>query len=159
MTTGSWSSTCLGSKIIPCVLMVFIIRWLVSHNVMKLSSSLCYTEGFAFTWRMLRTTVSTMNFRNLVVPLYYNIWSLLMLMSKHVIVTCVPVVVAWGPGERRAEGEHQVEQSPCQDGDVDHTAVEEDQLSAIANTCTAKHATFCCRQTFWRHCPLLSAHQ
>lgn len=63
-------------------------------------------------------------------------------------MTCVPVVVAGGPGERGAEGEHQVEQSPGQDNDVGHTAVEEDQLPTEADACRARDGTFCHRQTF-----------
>lgn len=40
--------------------------------------------------------------------------------------TCVPVVVAGGPGELRAEGEHEVAQSPGKNNDVGHTAIEKD---------------------------------
>lgn len=54
--------------------------------------------------------------------------------------TCVPVVVAAGPGQLGAEGEHQVEQGPGQDEDVGHAAVEEDQLSAVADSCMGRQA-------------------
>lgn len=54
-------------------------------------------------------------------------------------MTCVPVVVAGSPWQRGAEGEDQVEQGPCQDDDVGHAAVEEDQLTTIADTCKMQH--------------------
>lgn len=59
-------------------------------------------------------------------------------MTQHLSFTCVPVVVAAGPGQLGAEGEDEVEQSPGQNNDVRHTAVEEDQLSTIAYTCRAR---------------------
>lgn len=60
--------------------------------------------------------------------------------DKHesIRVTGVPVVVAAGPRQLGAEGKHQVEQSPGQNDDVGHTAVEEDQLTPIANTCRSR---------------------
>lgn len=59
--------------------------------------------------------------------------------KRQTCVTCVPVVVAAGPGQLRAEGKDQVEQGPGQNDDVGHTAVENDQLTSVANTCTGGH--------------------
>lgn len=50
-------------------------------------------------------------------------------------MTCVPVVIAGGPGEWGAEGEEQVEQRPGQDNGVGHTTVEDNQLPTMANAC------------------------
>lgn len=64
----------------------------------------------------------------------------------HVRLTCVPVVVAGVPGELRAEREHQVEQSPGQDNDVGHKAVDNDQYPTICDTCSMidkNHGAFC----------------
>ncbi len=66
--------------------------------------------------------------------------------SGSIHFTCVPVVVAAGPRQLGAEGEHQVEQSPGQNNDVGHTAVEEDQLSSVADTC---RTDFSVRQIFF----------
>ena len=54
--------------------------------------------------------------------------------SRPRVHTSVPGVGAACPGELSAEGEDQVEQSPGQNDDVTHTAVEEDQLPCIADT-------------------------
>lgn len=68
-------------------------------------------------------------------------------MCDSIRFTCVPVVVAAGPGELGAEGEHQVEQSPGQNNDVGHIAVEEDQLPPIADTCGTRFDAFCYKQS------------
>lgn len=57
-------------------------------------------------------------------------------------MTCVPGVVAGSPGQCGPEGEDQVEQSPGQDYDVGHTAVEEDQKTTVADTCQIKHTGY-----------------
>lgn len=59
-----------------------------------------------------------------------------------VCFTCVPGVVAAGPWELRAEGKDQVEKSPCQNNDVRHTAVEDNELPTIADTCTTRYGHF-----------------
>lgn len=67
--------------------------------------------------------------------------------SDSIHFTCVPVVVAAGPRQLGAEGEHEVEQSPGQNNDVGHTAVEEDQLPSVADTCRTRFNAFCYRQS------------
>lgn len=46
--------------------------------------------------------------------------------------TCVPGVVAAGPGEHSVEGEEEVEECPNQDDDVIHHHVSRYNLSAVA---------------------------
>ena len=70
-------------------------------------------------------------------------------MKQSLRFTSVPVVVAAGPGELGAEGQHEVEQRPGQYHNVGRTSVEGDQLPPIANTCRARF-DICC----YRHYPL-----
>lgn len=71
--------------------------------------------------------------------------------KRQTCVTCVPVVVAAGPGQLRAEGKDQVEQGPGQNDDVGHTAVENDQLTSVADTCTGGHGQIPDLSQSWSH--------
>ncbi len=48
--------------------------------------------------------------------------------------TCVPGVVTTGPRQLGAKREDEVEKCPGQNDDVIHAAVQNNQLSCIANT-------------------------
>lgn len=52
------------------------------------------------------------------------------------LLTGVPRVVTVRPGKLRLEAVRQVEESPGQDDDVVHTAVQDHHLAGIAETCT-----------------------
>lgn len=54
---------------------------------------------------------------------------------QELIHTCVPGVVTASPWQCRTEGKAQVQQSPGQNDNITHGAVDQDQLTSIANAC------------------------
>lgn len=57
------------------------------------------------------------------------------LKEKHALVTCVPCVVAGGPGQVPGERERQVENPPGQNDDVVEVKQSHYHLGAVAKTC------------------------
>lgn len=57
------------------------------------------------------------------------------------IITCVPVVGAAGPGELIVKGEDQVEEGPSQYDGVTYAAVNQNHLPPIANACRTMWGT------------------